>query len=411
MNSTSRRDISWYALLAYYFAAPWMYLVEGFPLSQVLGGVVLLCFGAVILVRGRLNFTPFHGWLTVWVLWCALSQIWAIDPERSWPAMLGLLKCYLLVVATWHLARTPEDYQKLAGVFVLGLLGSIVFTMLDYQRFVAGTENLLGVRRWRYSGAGYDPNTFSVVTSATFALAIQSAIATRSVWLKCAYLLLVPVGWYAVMLSGSRTGFVCCLFATTLLLAFRFPAKRTLIVGGGLAALTLVSAGVFNVPIQSIRRVLGTAEAVQTGDLSYRLEIWQAGIEVFFKNFVTGVGWANFDLSMISYFYKPFAAHNALLNVAAETGIVGLLLFGLAFYSLGIKVWLFRNWHGNMPAISLSTLFLGLMTLTFGSQQSMWVLIILNAGLCLRSGEFSLRSQPQVVSVQGDLNKIVLRGG
>jgi O-antigen ligase len=374
-------------LLVFFFASPWMYRVTFLPfqLSQLLGAGVIVAAAATILMRGRVVTTTFHHWLTAWVAWSAASVLWSSDAGYAIPGLLGLLKCYALAMATQQIADRPDDYRGLVQAFLLGTLLSTAYTLMSYTFFAASAENLLQLRRWRYSGGEYDSNTFAVVMAATLSLAVWLSVRTRHAVLKWTYLALLPIGWYAILLSASRTGVVCAVFATGLLLATRFPGKANLVISAALIVMLGIASGFVEVPDVAAKRLLGTADEIAKGDWSGRLEIWKAGLTVFVQNVVNGIGWGNFELAMVPYFYREFAAHNALLNVAVETGIIGVALFVGWFWALAVQALAAARSAGFAPLIALATLSLGLTTLSFGSQQLIWVILILCAGLTSRS--------------------------
>jgi O-antigen ligase len=99
----------------------------------------------------------------------------------------------------------------------------------------------------------------------------------------------------------------------------------------GFAALLVVS------PSESLR---GRASDMNT--VYFRINIWAAGLRMVLEHPVMGVGFAQFTSYVPDYLQAmasiPFdksmsagsIAHNTFLSVAAELGLVGLALYGLA---------------------------------------------------------------------------------
>jgi O-antigen ligase len=75
-------------------------------------------------------------------------------------------------------------------------------------------------------------------------------------------------------------------------------------------------------------------ESTDYGSIGIRLAMWQDALEVFLRNPISGVGVGNWQFnSSFSEFAYP---HNMTLEVAAETGIVGLtayiIVLGVLFF-------------------------------------------------------------------------------
>jgi O-antigen ligase len=82
---------------------------------------------------------------------------------------------------------------------------------------------------------------------------------------------------------------------------------------------------------RDVRRMVITPENYAVAE---RLGMWQAGLNMFDDRPITGVGAGNYDAAYPHYrvpqfIYSRGHAHNYYIHVAAETGVVGLLAYGL----------------------------------------------------------------------------------
>lgn len=382
-SSDQRSDPAWYLLVAYYFAAPWMYIVVlPLPLSQMLGGLLIVICLLLLAFRGRFHLPDFHLWLGVFCLWCALTGFWAANPDLSWDGIAALLKCYLVVFATWQICGDRKEYEVLVRVFIAGCAVAIVYSMAEYLGRLMATGDVYEIgRRWRFAGGFYDSNWFSVVTAASFPLAVLAGKSARSAKVKYLWFSFLLVGWYAILLSASRTGLACAVVSTTALLLIEFPRHKGTVIFFGLTVGGLFGGGLLEVPGASANRLASSLEELQTGTLSGRTEIWAASLRLIADNYLLGVGWFSFSTALYPYLGRAFAAHNSILSVAGETGMFGLLSLGLAFWALLRQAWAQHLRQYSTPLISLVTLFLGLQTLSIGTQHMLWSLIALLAGL------------------------------
>ncbi|HUS24858.1 MAG TPA: O-antigen ligase family protein [Candidatus Binatia bacterium] len=378
----SRKDLPWLILAGYFLAVPWEYRFDLLPVppSQVFSALLGAVLGISVLLTRRLSLTTFHFLLVIWVAWCGAS-LWNVYSDPSLREFLAFIKCLIIALAAWHIVHDVRAWLRLMQLYLASLLVATLYALVDYLRLVGATENLWGEQQWRFTGTHYDPNVFSVTLAAALPLAGLAAAATASRAMRVACLALVPAGAYAIVLTASRTGVVCLLVAGTLMLSTRFPGRRQIILFGGFLLAAAEFAGYLTIPGITTERLTSTAEDIQSGELSGRIAIWKAGLEVFADNFMFGVGLGHYPDAMYRYLSRAFVAHNTLLSYAAETGVVGLALFVLTFGVLGFRSQRARGVVGPAPLISLITLAVGSMTLTFSTEQPIWALIILNAGL------------------------------
>ena len=150
---------------------------------------------------------------------------------------------------------------------------------------------------------------------------------------------------YGLLVTQTLTAIAAAGAASLILWWRRERSKRFLLVGGsvllvGLAALFAIG------PLRE--RVQGKVEDVTRGDLNQaltgRLDGWRVAVAIFEDRPVTGAGWgayrAEFGPTKLelaergvefypNHLYPTFQnAHNELLEVAAELGLLGLLALG-----------------------------------------------------------------------------------
>ncbi len=134
----------------------------------------------------------------------------------------------------------------------------------------------------------------------------------------------LPVGLVGVLLTASRSGFVAALVALAGcgLLLVRSHVRGWL---AGAFALPALAAGFwFLVPHETLERITTIPEQLQSGDLNYRLNIWQAGWQAFVQAPFFGSGAGTFVHA--ARLAPEDTAHNTLLSIAVEGGIVAVML-------------------------------------------------------------------------------------
>ena len=354
---------------------------------------------------------PYHGypltsfyseWLAVAIGLVALAVL--IDPSR-WrrvplPASAFFIIGFITLLAVHQAAgRVPYPGQFLGACWYLAwsaalmVLGSLlrqqlglrpVATVLAWFLVAGGCANALAGLLQHYGVAAPDflvapiragavkgnlsqPNHYaSYITLALASLAYLGA--SGRLRLPAAAALGIPMA-YALGLSGSRGAWVYLAIALALsgffLWRLRNPDGRSLFVhvlaiivafalAQWLAAQPVVAPE--GGAVTATQRLLAPAEGGSIRVLLAREAWW-----MFLQSPLLGVGWGQFAwhefdyraLNGIALFGFPHNhAHNLVLQLLAETGIVGAaLILGMALY------WLWgwrRSWFGGAPAVSKS---------------------------------------------------------
>lgn len=259
-------------------------------------------------------------------LWLTLSLAWADDPGLTgndlwrWYA-LGVL---FVVFATTF--TEPATVRVVAYAFVGGAALSVVAGIFDGSL----TSAVSGAARAE-GGAG-DPNFLAASVVAATVMALGLLAAARSAALR--FLLLAAMAILVVGLVGSasRGGNLAAGVAILTALVI-FKRRRAHVLAG--------AAVVVGIAVLSFANAPATWERVTNfDDDNGRSDLWYVAWEMGKDSPVGGVGLSNFVLHSSDYVQtpggidavrniveKPHFAHNTYLQLFAENGIVGLVLF------------------------------------------------------------------------------------
>lgn len=283
--------------------------------------------------------------IALFTIWSGMSALWAnslssvIHHTGVWANYLG----YYLV-ARWILARREARERFATGlcVFVLLLCVSPLIEFFTVS-ILSQTDNTLAARYSKYTE----------LANTVLPLIAVFAIFSKGRSKILGYLAGILIGLFVVM-SYSRTGVgmfvvVCTAVVTSTFLFPRFRGKRNqtilfvgLALAAGLTAALLPVALVERSPL--VTRVTNELAAEST---MLRELIWNVGIQTFEDNPLVGVGADNFGQEFVRY-RKHYAekvpgdinlslgdyglaerAHNEYIQIAAELGIVGILIVGV----------------------------------------------------------------------------------
>jgi O-antigen ligase len=191
----------------------------------------------------------------------------------------------------------------------------------------------------RHNFAAYMEMTLSI----PFALVLTGAIKRDK---RLLYITAISLMGIALLLSGSRGGFVALLaeIALLLILTRGSQSRRSLLLKAVLTVallLAVIGGAIFVGGESSLSRI---AETAQSNDVSSsRTHIWSVTLDVIKHNLPFGAGIGAFDVAYTPYdtfngLERVEQAHNDYLQVLADAGLVGLVIGGAFLYFLYLAV-------------------------------------------------------------------------
>lgn len=281
--------------------------------------------------RSGMLRSPVTGWLLGLMLWMALSVPGALNDGRSFAFLVDeFVKTAILFGLVIGSVRGMRDVERLAFVY---FAGAAVYAAVVLVRFEVGGGS------WRLTHLyTYDPNDFATfaVTAAPLGLYFLADRGPRLRRLVAAAGL-AALG-VAFVWAGSRGGFLALLgVAVFLLFRYRAVRLRWRILGTSLLAGTLVAVASEQFWSQ-MGTILSPQEDYNVTSETGRMSIWRRGIGYMLDRPLLGVGANNFPVAegVLSPLAERqeygvgvrwAAPHNSLVQVGAELGIPGLVLF------------------------------------------------------------------------------------
>ncbi len=308
-----------------------------------------------------LPISPIHLAVGLWWIIAVVATVFSPVPYE---ALSGLIKftLYLLGFCLWHQSLQKPAYRS----WVVGavLLGSLWMGIYGLRQYFYGAEELA---TWVDPESGLsgttriysyhlNPNLYGGYLVSVIPLGLVAAWYWQTWGLKMLALFISGVNLLCLLLTYSRgawIGGVAALSVVSLLLVqwvniflpvrWRRWSLPALIVGG------LLVFGLGMLTLEPLRlRVLSIF--VGRGDTSnnFRINVWQAVIDMIQAFPVLGIGPGNDAFNRVyPLFQRPnysaLSAYSIVLEVAVETGFVGLaaFLWSLVLLSVhGLKHWL-----------------------------------------------------------------------
>jgi putative inorganic carbon (HCO3(-)) transporter len=294
-------------------------------------GLLIFLFGRPEAHRSRDVFVPTTKILIALLFWMVLSVPLALSQGRSFDMVVDdfgkTVVMYLVVVGA---VRGLRDVERLAAVY---LLAATAYSVVVLCRFDLGGGDDWRLGRLYY----YDANDFATFAVTAMPFGLYFLHAGRRALHRVLGAAALGTLALALVWTGSRGGFLA-LLAVTLFVVVRYtgvPLRWRLSVTALVALVFLATAS------EQYWRQMGTIvedSDYNRTDETGRLQIWQRGVGYMLQNPILGVGANNFGaaeglLSPFAY-RQQFgvgvrwsAPHNSFVQVGAELGIPGLVLF------------------------------------------------------------------------------------
>jgi len=282
-----------------------------------------VCFGAFALnalaTQRRLIFDLAHGLVFFLLAIALVSTLQAEDASR---AILVTTRYTSFVALFFVVSQFVGDHRLQRGIAWTLSLGCCVTGMLASWNFLSGAT--LSARLPQG-----DPNDIAFILATTLPF---------TVWLlrergprRVAALGMTVVIVISILLTLSRGALVGLGAGLVWYTLFERRNSRALIAGAIAIALALFL--VVHLGHQQIATGLRAKEKVASTNIQTRLEAWDAAARLAVDRPLLGVGPGNFQLHYLEETGRPpgtkglAVAHDAYLDLAAELGIVAMVVF------------------------------------------------------------------------------------
>ncbi len=308
---------------------------SGATLTKFIG---IFATGAILLwAFGRRKFVMPSG--TLWLgallmIWLAMSMLWALDQKASFniaPTYVGLFLLYIV------LSITPVSRADFIAILVAMVAGSLIASAYGVAVFhgqsVADARALadnFGRLSVQIGDNTIDPNAYSDAILLPFCLLLMVGLRSPNVAVKFGSVAGLAVMLGAIYVSASR-GAILAIGAAVAYLIIRSRYRLQILAVAVIPAVLAFAGSSFMMD--------RFADAEHTGAAG-RFGIWKVGMEAFKQHWLLGAGIGNYRAVYNSVFIQVYqaysggwdrVAHNLLVQVSAELGVIGLAIV-LAFW-------------------------------------------------------------------------------
>jgi O-antigen ligase len=304
-----------------------------FPIGDV--SIVIALIG-LLTMKEPIRVPGLLKGLALFMLWGMVGFALSRYPNAVFNKLDLMVKLWLIALVAANALRTRQQIRFFLvfwlGCFALYPVRGAFFNYYLYH------ENLYGRAIWNYIFSNPNDLAAFCILQLSMALGLYALEKKGPVWHATRLgLFLVPL---LILLTKSRGAFLG--FAVFLLFALWGQRRR----GRAIGMVVLVSAAVIAVApsnvldrVFALRKIETTgsvAAADEEGSAEQRYEIWKVARQIISENPIAGVGLgayprAHENTALRPQFdptaWGPRDTHSTYLNVTAETGFVGLIIF------------------------------------------------------------------------------------
>ncbi|MCK4790589.1 MAG: O-antigen ligase family protein [Desulfobacteraceae bacterium] len=405
----------WIGVIAYYLLALlgpqyiWWWNFEGLRVSLWVGGSAILGV-AIHALHGQYDFKFLKTRQNFWVLllFCfifisyffgpyvssAINKSSFFNPDKVFNSATKIFLFYFCATLAIN------DFKKLRFfciIFIISTIYLIYWANLQYftenwNQFNMG--RLMGPMSIDEGSIYRDENAFAMffVTGVPFIYFMGVYVLKN--WFRYVLWAIIPLGWHAIFLTGSRGGLVglgAIIFFS--LLQSKKKILSLLIIPLFIFAYQWQAGDIMKERTETIADYQGESSA------EARLIAWRAGFKMITDYPFTGVGLSSFMSAFPFYSYdNPRVAHNTFVQFAAESGVgagLSYLLIALTFFlsSRRIKKWCkdkqehpdiqWIQYSNDASTVSFSGLIVCSLFLSLNFYEIFFYLLIINNSLAV----------------------------
>ncbi len=315
-------------------------------------------FYNIVMLRLPIVVTPVLPWILSFVGWQLVCALFSVDSEKSINGVLAtVLEGLLLYILITNVVRTPQVMRM--GVWALMAAGAFMGGVSVYQQATRSFDSNLGgfgqvsegpgfqvaegravVRQRRLCGPIGEQNRYAQVMMMLIPLALsrfmtERANGPRLLAMGAAGLIALGCG-----LTFSRSGAIAFVLMLMVGMAVRFVSSRQIMavfLGGLLLLLVVPQYRTRLATVPTVLGIFGTAAGAEEPDGSMRGRATEmlAAARIAIDHPLLGVGpdlsatytRAYGQVGGLRALDGPRETHCLFLEVAAETGLPGLVLF------------------------------------------------------------------------------------
>ena len=300
------------------------------------------------------------------ILWGLISYFYAVNPNAVLMRVFTFINFYISFLSIYTFIKFNKIKNMHLCIFILAIV-SIQLTS-SYNAYF----DIISSVKYNFSFNTYlqgffpNRNITSAIYLTQLPFIIYIIIESKSKFLKVYSSFISFALLYMVFMLGSRTAYVILLFLTIFYFIIFFinkheQVKKHLLVFG-LSLIASLSLSLFTLGSNNDAFFVNRVQTIDFEETSTntRLRYYSHGFNQLISSPIFGVGLGNWkivsierDKDNIESYIIPYTMHNDFLEVGAELGLIGLVIF-ISIYFFALRdCWNIYNKSKNNPLFIL----------------------------------------------------------
>ena len=321
-------------------APQWLYL----SILNLLCGVFLVINRNVFKERFLAVLTSYMSMSYIgFVAWAAFSYFYAINPTEVLVNIVRHFNTLFMFLHLGILLYNIKDKNRLLSLAIMAILSIEVYAVLEQALEMYKTGGGIVGGQLKGVTANRNITAFSIAIKIPYVLYLIKR--APKLWVRIAYALLILLSLFSLTMIQSRASFVAAALIGVLLLAwtgfnyfktrsfkeFSFNLYYLLPL---ILALVLNQVLISDKGADALSRAATISISTNDGSVNQRLRYYEDVLTHISKNPILGVGIGNWKLASINYdreditgYVVPYHAHSDFIQLGAELGLIGFLLY------------------------------------------------------------------------------------
>ncbi len=253
-----------------------------------------------------------------------LSVPFALDRKVGLIKLIDYVKLFVLWILIQNIIRTRKQFKLTIVVIISALVISFVYGIYS---FFIGTVNLSSFKVatevvQRIQGVNSNPNSLGASLVVFTPIPFLFFFAEKKNWKRSLSLVLFAIFLIATVLTFSRGAIVSLAFVI-LIIVIKKRHHRAVLWGSLISCIIIL----ILIPSSLWERFEFVAHLRGEASARWRFKLFLGALNYFIENPFLGIGLGNFIQEAIRIIPKHQVAHNMYLEIAAETGLLGLIAF------------------------------------------------------------------------------------
>src|SRR5512135_859243 len=332
------RTVAYRLALAVFFTLPFENLVHvsgAGRVSKLLGLLVAAFWLLTVAATGEFRRPRVaHLVALLFVAWVGLSLFWTVDVPATRTRFITYVQLLGLMFVVWELVTSRARVRGALQAYVLGAWVSVAMLLYSYATLGSG-----GTTHGRVTTGTFNPNDVGLMLAIAVPVAwylVSSDGARRRRWLWGVNAAYIPAGVVAIALTASRAALAGAAFGLVYVAISLVRRRPAALVPAAASLVVLAIAVVPLLPERGLYRVQTTGTDITAGGFTGRVPLWHEGMDLFRAHPIGGIGGGAFREGALE---SRKVAHNLVVALLAEVGIVGFTLFVLLLILVAISAW------------------------------------------------------------------------